>query len=160
LSGDATFLQRLLVGWARSSGVKLVPSGGRRRTTFAVKRLERGSALAASSSMPAHAQGYFTATVLVLTAFDGFTVSPCNLSSEKNVDTRLQCSGGFLCDLRNKKRIVGTPVVEPGNWQGEILDEYTASFGQTVQDSAPRRSIEFSYIVTPAIFTGPNAQFA
>jgi hypothetical protein len=46
---------------------------------FAVKRCAGGStlvALTASSSTPAQVQGYFTATVLVLTAFDGFTVSP------------------------------------------------------------------------------------
>jgi hypothetical protein len=77
LSGDATFLQRLLVGW-KSSGVKLVPFGERRRTNVCGQTMRAGStlvALAASSSTPAHAQGYFTATVLVLTAFDGFTLS-------------------------------------------------------------------------------------
>jgi len=47
---------------------------------FAVKRYERGStlvALTASSSKPAHAQGYFTATILVVVTLDGFTLSPC-----------------------------------------------------------------------------------
>lgn len=52
------------------------------------------------------------------------------------------------------------PVVGPGNWQGEIPDGYTVSFGQAVQDGPPRRSVEFSYIVTPAVFASPNAQFA
>jgi hypothetical protein len=45
---------------------------------FAVKRYERGSTivvLTASSWTPAHAQDYFTATILALVAFDGFTVS-------------------------------------------------------------------------------------
>jgi len=51
LSGNATFLQRLLVGW-KSSGVKLVPFGESRRIIFAVKRYKRGSAAA-------HAQGLF-----------------------------------------------------------------------------------------------------
>jgi hypothetical protein len=83
LSGDATFLQRLLVGW-KSSGVNLVPFSERRRTMFAVKRYERGStlvALTASSSTPAHGQGYFTATILVLVAFGGFTLSPLATSN-------------------------------------------------------------------------------
>jgi hypothetical protein len=32
LSGDATFLQRLLVGWTRSDGVKLVPFSEEQQT--------------------------------------------------------------------------------------------------------------------------------
>jgi hypothetical protein len=56
-----------------------------------------------------------------------------------------------LCDPRE---------VRPGNWKGEILDGYTVSFGQVVQDGPPRRSVEFSYIVMPTVFTSPNAQFA
>jgi hypothetical protein len=44
LSGDATFLQRLLVGWTRSSSVKLAPFSEEERTKwFAVKRYARGS---------------------------------------------------------------------------------------------------------------------
>jgi hypothetical protein len=43
LSGDATFLQRLLVGWTRSNGVKLVSFGEGNRQMFVVKRCERGS---------------------------------------------------------------------------------------------------------------------
>jgi len=39
LSGDATFLQRLLVGWTRSSGVKLVPFCEKERTVLARSRL-------------------------------------------------------------------------------------------------------------------------
>jgi hypothetical protein len=37
---------------------------------FAVKRYKRGST-------PAHAQGYFSATILVVVTFDGFTLPPC-----------------------------------------------------------------------------------
>jgi hypothetical protein len=59
-----------------------------------------------------------------------------------------------------KRKLVKPPVVGPGNWQGEILDGYTVSLGQVVQDGPPRQSVEFSYIVTPAIFTSPDAQFA
>jgi hypothetical protein len=51
LKGDATFLQRLLVGGTRSSGVKLVPFSEKER-------------------MSAHAQGYFSATILMLVASD------------------------------------------------------------------------------------------
>jgi hypothetical protein len=61
---------------------------------------------------------------------------------------------------KQKAKLPDTPVVEPGNWQGEILEGYTVSFGQAVQDGPPRRSVEFSYIVTPAVFTSPKAQFA
>lgn len=59
-----------------------------------------------------------------------------------------------------KRTFLNPPEVRPGNWQGEILDGYTVSFGQAVQSGPPRRSVEFSYIVTPAVFTSPNAQFA
>jgi hypothetical protein len=45
LSGDATFLQRLLVGWTRSSGVKLVSFCEKERTS-------------------SHVQGYFSATTI------------------------------------------------------------------------------------------------
>jgi hypothetical protein len=61
---------------------------------------------------------------------------------------------------KQKRKLVKPPVVGPGNWQGEILDGYIVSFGQAVQDGSPRRSVEFSYIVMPAVFTSPNAQFA
>jgi hypothetical protein len=37
---------------------------------------------------------------------------------------------------------------------------YTISFAQAVQDGPPRRSVEFSYIVMPAVFASPNTQFA
>jgi len=56
--------------------------------------------------------------------------------------------------------LLNPPEVKPGNWQGEILDGYTVSLGQVVQNGPPRQSVEFSYIVTPAVFTSPDAQFA
>ena len=59
-----------------------------------------------------------------------------------------------------KRPFLNPPEVKPGNWQGEILDGYTVSLGQVVQDGPPWRSVEFSYIVTPAVFTSPDAQFA
>lgn len=63
--------------------------------------------------------------------------------------------------MRMKKRLLpNLPEIRPGNWQGEILDGYTISPGQVVQDGPPRRSMEFSYIVTPAVFTSPDVQFA
>lgn len=52
------------------------------------------------------------------------------------------------------------PKVKPGNWQGEILDGYTFSFGKVVQGGPPRRSVEFCYVVMPAVFTSPNPQYA
>jgi hypothetical protein len=58
-----------------------------------------------------------------------------------------------------KRPFLNPPEVKPGNWQGEILDGYTVNLGQVVQDSPPRRSVEFSYIVAPAILTSPDAQF-
>jgi hypothetical protein len=58
-----------------------------------------------------------------------------------------------------KRELVRPPVVGPGNWKSEILDGYTFSFGQAVQDGPPRRSVEFSYIIMQAIFTSPEARF-
>jgi hypothetical protein len=78
-----TFLQRVLVGWTRSRGVKLVPFSEKERTNVAVKRYVRGLTPVAhpcpqtSSWTSAHAQGYFSATILVLVVFDGFALSPC-----------------------------------------------------------------------------------
>ena len=60
----------------------------------------------------------------------------------------------------HERRTMKPPAIGPGNWQGEILDGYTVNLGQVVQDSPPRRSVEFSYIVAPAILTSPEAQFA
>src|ERR1700739_2306910 len=69
--------------------------------------------------------------------------------------------GGIAMSRTTRKRpFLTAPEVRPGDWQGEILAGYTISFGQTLQDGPPRRSVEFSYIVTPAVFTSPNAQFA
>ncbi|OMI09267.1 hypothetical protein BSN85_17185 [Bradyrhizobium brasilense] len=58
-----------------------------------------------------------------------------------------------------KRPVINPPEVEPGSWQGELLDGHTVSFGQAVQDGPPRRSVEFSYIVIPAVFTPPKARF-
>jgi hypothetical protein len=41
LSGDATFLQRLLVGWTRSRGVKLVPFSEKERTNVCGQTIAR-----------------------------------------------------------------------------------------------------------------------
>jgi hypothetical protein len=60
----------------------------------------------------------------------------------------------------HERRTMKPPAIGPGNWQGEILDGYTVSLGQVVQDHPPRRSVEFSYIVVPAVFTSLKAQFA
>jgi len=60
---------------------------------------------------------------------------------------------------RKKRPFLNPPEVKAGNWQGAILDGCTISFGQAVQDGPPRRSVEFSYIVMPAPFIPPEAQF-
>jgi hypothetical protein len=79
LSGDATFLQRPLIGWTRSRGVKLVPFSENDRTNLCSQTI-RARLDARRASLPqtsywtsAHAQGYFSATILVLVAFEGFT---------------------------------------------------------------------------------------
>jgi hypothetical protein len=59
-----------------------------------------------------------------------------------------------------KRELVKPPLVGPGNWHGEVLGGGTINFGQVVQDGPPRRSVEFSYIVIPAVFTSPAARFA
>ena len=61
---------------------------------------------------------------------------------------------------KSQRELVKPPVVVPENWQGEILDGYTFSFGQAVQDGPKRQSVEFSYIGTSAVFTPPQARLA
>jgi hypothetical protein len=65
-----------------------------------------------------------------------------------------------MSPAKRKTPFPNPPEVKPGDWQGEILDGYTFSFGQAVQRGPPRQSVEFSYIVTVAIFTSPDARFA
>jgi hypothetical protein len=74
LSGVATFLQRLLVGWTRSSGVKLVPFSEGNRQMFSARR--RSPILATRRYLGGRrvAQGDFPATILVLMAFGGKTM--------------------------------------------------------------------------------------
>jgi hypothetical protein len=60
---------------------------------------------------------------------------------------------------KQKRMLVKPPVVGPGNWHGEILGGGTVNFGQVVQHNPGRQSVEFSYLVIPAIFTPPEAQF-
>jgi hypothetical protein len=57
---------------------------------FAVKRYQRGSTLIALQRhlrRTAHAQDYFTATILMLVAFDGFTLSS---TTDENDDRALR----------------------------------------------------------------------
>ena len=66
-----------------------------------------------------------------------------------------------MSQTTKKRPVLTSPEARSGDWQGEILDDgYAISFGQTMQDGPPRRSVEFSYIVAPAVFTSPNEQFA
>jgi hypothetical protein len=77
LSGDATFLQRLLFGWTRW---REIPFSEKERTNVAVNDMsatQRPSrVLAQRRWTSAHAQGYFSATILEHMTFDGFTLSP------------------------------------------------------------------------------------
>jgi hypothetical protein len=57
---------------------------------------------------------------------------------------------------KQKRTLVKPPEIKAGNWHGEVLGGYTISFGQAVQDGPPRRSVEFSYIVMPAVLTSPH----
>jgi hypothetical protein len=69
-----TFLQRLLVGWTRSRGLNLVPFSEKERTCS--QTICRGSTPGAHPcnrshpSTSAHAQGYFSATILMLVGFE------------------------------------------------------------------------------------------
>lgn len=60
---------------------------------------------------------------------------------------------------RKKKPSFELPDVKPGNWRGEILGSCTVNFGQVVQPGAPRRSVEFTYMIMPAALTMPEARF-
>jgi len=51
------------------------------------------------------------------------------------------------------------PDIKTGHWKGEMVGSCTVSFGQDVQPGPPRQSIEFTYMVIPAIFTMPEAQY-
>jgi hypothetical protein len=81
---------------------------------FAIKRYVRGTT-------PTHAQGYFRASMLMLVTFDVFTLSP--YSSTAAMFGRVS-----MRSTKQKRRFLDTPVVEPGNWQGEILANGFGSF--------------------------------
>ena len=49
--------------------------------------------------------------------------------------------------------------INAGDWRGEILGSCEVNFGQVVHDGPPRRSIEFTYMIIPAAFIPPEAQF-
>jgi hypothetical protein len=88
----------------------------------------------------------------MLVGSDGFTLSPST--------SRFHARKGFDVMRAAKKRpFLNPPEVRPGNWRGEILGGRTVNFGQTVQLGPPRRSIGFSYLVIPAIFTPQEARF-
>jgi hypothetical protein len=69
-------LQRLLVGWTRSRGAKLVPFSEKERTNVCSQTIRarldarRASLPQTSSWTSAHTQGYFSATILMLVAFE------------------------------------------------------------------------------------------
>lgn len=58
-----------------------------------------------------------------------------------------------------KERAFRLPEIGPGPWRGEILGRCTVNFGHIVQPGEPRRSVEFTYMVMPAAFTGPGKRF-
>lgn len=46
-----------------------------------------------------------------------------------------------------KKRGFRLPEIIAGDWRGEIAGSCSVNFGQTVQDGAPRQSVEFTYLI-------------
>jgi hypothetical protein len=87
LSGDATFLQRLFVGWTGSSGVKSVPFSEEERTNVYSQTI-RGRLDARRASLPTDVifdvdarSRSFLSHDLALVGFDSFTLPPCNWSS-------------------------------------------------------------------------------
>jgi hypothetical protein len=75
LSGNATFLQRLLVGWSRLRSVKLVLFNEKEPTNVCSQRYvaSRRPSRILHGSHPwksAQVQGYFSATTLMLVASD------------------------------------------------------------------------------------------
>ena len=60
---------------------------------------------------------------------------------------------------RTKKEKLAFPEIKPGHWQGEILGSCTVSFGQEVQPGPPRQSVEFTYMIMPALLTMPEPRF-
>jgi hypothetical protein len=51
------------------------------------------------------------------------------------------------------------PAIVPGDWRGEIAGSCSVNFGQTVQDGPPRQSVEFTYLIMPALLTMPEGRF-
>jgi hypothetical protein len=88
--------------------------------------VRRASLPQTSSWTSAHPQGYFSATILVLMTFDDFTLSPCFPSVPNSSDVR----EGFDAICNTEKKAREAAGSRTGNWQGEILDGYTVSFGQ------------------------------
>lgn len=55
----------------------------------------------------------------------------------------------------------GFKVPDPvaGSWHGEIAGGGSVNFGQEVQDGPPRQSVEFTYMILPALLTMPEGRF-
>lgn len=51
------------------------------------------------------------------------------------------------------------PPVTPGEWKGEIVGTGSVNIGQVVQHEPSRRSVEFSYIILPALLDMPSPKF-
>ncbi|MBB5052716.1 hypothetical protein HNQ36_002690 [Afipia massiliensis] len=64
-----------------------------------------------------------------------------------------------MLSSRTKKEKLVFPEIKPGHWQGEILGSCTVNFGQEVQPGPPRQSVEFTYMIMPALLTMPEPRF-
>jgi hypothetical protein len=58
-----------------------------------------------------------------------------------------------------KKRGFKLPDIVAGDWRGEIAGSASVNLGQAVQDGPPRQSVEFSYVILPAMLIMPEGRF-
>lgn len=59
----------------------------------------------------------------------------------------------------NKESRGEWPAIVPGDWLGEIAGSCSLNVGQAVQDGPPRQSVEFTYLIMPALLTMPESRF-
>ncbi|MER9696996.1 hypothetical protein [Mesorhizobium sp. M0146] len=61
--------------------------------------------------------------------------------------------------VRKKATRLQLPPLVAGEWRGEIVGSANINFGQVVQQGPPRQSVEFTYVILPALLVMPNAAF-
>ncbi len=61
--------------------------------------------------------------------------------------------------MKKERRPLRLPEIKAGEWKGEIFGGSTVHLGHVIQDSPPKRSVEFSYITNPTGFAAVGSNF-